>query len=104
MDIFQNPITSQIVSIIVAALCGWLGAQMTRLRKKDEALYCGMKVLLRSALNDAYEEYVTAGKPLSLERKREIDEAYEAYAALGGNSTGKQMYEELCELPIHTGR
>lgn len=104
MDIFGNPITSQIVSIIVAAVCGWLGAQVSRIRKKDEALYCGMKVLLRAALNDAYEAYVTEQHPLSLERKREIDEAYEAYAALGGNGTGMQLYEELCEVPIKTSR
>lgn len=100
MNIFQNPITSQVISIIVAAVCGWLGAQVTRLRKKDEALYCGMKVLLRATIADAYETYVTNQTPLSMERKREVDEAYEAYAALGGNSTGKHMYEEICEIPI----
>ena len=100
MDLFSNPILSQIVSIIIAALCGWLGAQFSRLRRRDEALYCGMKVLLRSTIADAYEHYVTDQKPLSLERKREIDEAYEAYASLGGNSTGKQMYEEICDVPI----
>ena len=104
MEIFSNPIAAQIISIIVAAVCGWLGAQLTRLRKKDEALYCGMKVLLRAALADAYERHVTEQHPLSLERKREIDEAYEAYRALGGNSTGAQMYAELCELEIRTGR
>lgn len=100
MDIFQNPITSQIISIIVAAACGWLGSQVVMLRRRDEALYTGMKVLLRATLTDAYEHHVTEGKPLSLERKREIDEAYEAYRALGGNGTGKQLYEELCEVPI----
>ena len=103
MDIFSNPITSQIVSIIVAALCGWLASQYTRMRKKDEALYLGMKVLLRAALYEAYDEYVTQQRPLSLERKREIIEAWEAYDALGGNGTGKQLYEELCEIPIKTG-
>ena len=100
MDVFGNPIIAQVISIVVAAVCGWLGAQVSRLRRRDEALYCGMKVLLRSALADAYDAYVTQQKPLSLERKREIDEAFEAYSALGGNSTGRQMYEEICELPI----
>lgn len=104
MDIFGNPIIAQIISIIVAAVCGWLGARFSMLRKRDEALYCGMKVLLRAALNDAYEAYVTEQRPLSLERKREIDEAYEAYAALGGNGTGMQLYEELCEIPVRSNR
>lgn len=102
--IFENPVAAQIVSIVVAAACGWLGAKLSTLRARDEALYCGMRVLLRAALNDAYTEFVTDQKPLSLERKREIDEAFEAYAALGGNGTGKQLYEELCEIPIRTGR
>lgn len=100
MDVFGNPIIAQVISIVVAAVCGWLGAQVSRMRRRDEALYCGMKVLLRSSLADAYDAYVTQQKPLSLERKREIDEAFEAYSALGGNSTGRQMYEEICELPI----
>ena len=104
MDPFSNPVIAQIVSIVVAAICGWLGAKVSTLRKRDEALYCGMRVLLRSALNDAYEEYVTAGHPLSLERKREIDEAWDAYSALGGNGTGRMLYEELCEVPVKTGR
>lgn len=102
MDIFSNQITSQIVSIIVAAACGWLGAKVTTLRKRDEALYCGMRVLLRASLYEAYDEYVTQQRPLSLERKREIIEAWEAYDALGGNGTGKQLYDELCEIPIKT--
>lgn len=103
MDIFANPIASQIISIAVAALCGWLGSQVVMLRRRDDALYCGMKVLLRATLLDAYERHVTNQTPLSLERKREIDEAFDAYSALGGNGTGKQLYEELCEIPIKTG-
>ena len=104
MDIFDNPIIAQIISIIVAAACGWLGARFSMLRKRDEALYCGMRVLLRSSLIDAFVFYVTDQHPLSLERKREIDEAYEAYAALGGNGTGRQLYEELCEIPVRSNR
>lgn len=104
MDIFGNPIASQVISIIVAAACGWLGARVTALRKRDEALYTGMKVLLRSSLNDAYEHYVVEQKPLTLERKREIDEAWDAYSALGGNGTGRMLYEELCGVPVKPGR
>ena len=100
MDIFNNPITSQVISIIVAAVCGWLGASVSRLKKRDAALYEGMKVILRSSIMDAYDKYVVASAPLTVERKREIDEAWAAYSALGGNGTGRQMYEDICELPI----
>lgn len=100
MDIFNNPIASQVISIIVAAVCGWLGASVSRLKKRDAALYEGMKVILRSSIMDAYDKYVVASAPLTVERKREIDEAWAAYSALGGNGTGRQMYEDICELPI----
>lgn len=100
MDLFNNPITSQVISIIVAAVCGWLGASVSRLKKRDAALYEGMKVILRSSIMDAYDKYVVASAPLTVERKREIDEAWAAYSALGGNGTGRQMYEDICELPI----
>lgn len=59
-----------------------------------------MKVILRSSIMDAYDKYVVASAPLTVERKREIDEAWAAYSALGGNGTGRQMYEDICELPI----
>ena len=100
MEKYADPIILQILGIVVAGACGWLASQVARLSKRDSALYEGMKVILRSSLADAYEMYVTEQRPLTLERKREIDEAWEAYAALGGNGTGRQMYAELCERPI----
>lgn len=100
MEILANPIVGQIISIIVAGACGWLAASFTQLRKKEQALYIGIRVLLRSALADAYETYVTDQQPLSLERRREIDEAWEAYTALDGDGAAATMYAEICERPI----
>lgn len=68
--------------------------------EKREALYKGMKASLRKDLVDAYGEYVTDGKTLTVERMHEITEGYNAYRALGGNGTGKAMYEGICEVPI----
>lgn len=98
MDLLTNPITAQIISICVAAACGWLGAQATRLRKRDEALYEGMKAVLRKEIVDDYDRYVLQGNPMSLERKREIDECYAAYTALGGNGTGRTLYEQISKI------
>lgn len=67
---------------------------------KREALYKGMKASLRKDLVDAYRDHVTEGKPLTVERMHEITEGYNAYRALGGNGTGKAMYEGICEVPI----
>ena len=97
---YIDPIILQVLGIAVAASAGWLAAQVRQLNKRDAALYAGMKVILRSFLADAYEAYVTDQRPLSLERKREIDEAWTAYEALGGDGTASQMYAEICERPI----
>lgn len=69
-------------------------------RKHDEAVDRALKATLRHDLVDAYEKHVTDGKPLSVERKHEITESYHAYRELGGNGTGKAMYEGICEVPI----
>lgn len=58
------------------------------------------KAVLRKDLVDAYRDYVTDGKPLTVERKHEITEGYEAYAYWGGNGTGRDMYEGICEVPV----
>lgn len=63
---------------------------------QDKAL----KVLTRSQLVDAYGTYVSEGKPLTVERKHEITELFHVYTALGGNGTGKAMYEALSQVPI----
>lgn len=58
------------------------------------------KAILRAQLVDAYREYVIEKKPLTVERKHEITEAYEAYAYWGGNGTGRHMYEAICEITV----
>lgn len=63
---------------------------------QDKAL----KVLMRSQLVDAYGMYVSDGNPLTVERKHELTELFQVYTALGGNGTGKAMYEALSEVPI----
>lgn len=99
MEIF-NSIGAQVISFAVAGLCGWLVARVRQLNKRDAALYSGMKALLRKELMNDFETYVVNKRPLSVERKREIDECYEAYSSLGGNGTGKQMYEKLCNVKV----
>lgn len=58
------------------------------------------KAVLRKDLVDAYERHVVDGRPLTVERRHEITECYEAYAHYGGNGTGKHMYEAICDIPV----
>lgn len=48
-----------------------------------------------------YEEYVINGHPLTVERRREIDQCWEAYHdGLGLNGSGGKAYEALCALDL----
>lgn len=69
-------------------------------QEEREWMHRTFKVLLRKDLMDEYERHVTDGRTLTVERKREIADGYEAYAHYGGNGTGKHMYEAICEIPV----
>ncbi len=100
----MDAITQQLVSLAVAALfgvaTGYLGGKVRRLTERDRAIEDGVRAILRRELMDDFEEYVQGGRPLSMERRREIDECYAAYSALGGNGTGRTAYERICALHI----
>lgn len=100
MDYLSNPIIGQLVSIAIAAACGYLGSQVKRLSARDAALYDGMKALLRRQLVDDFEEYVVDGAPMSIERKQEITDCFAAYHALGGNGVGDEMYVKLSNVKM----
>ena len=102
MDILTNPIVAQVTSIVVAGICGWLAAQMRGIKKRDEALYAGMRGLLRAQLFDSYDTYAVHGEKISFERKEEVEQAYRAYSALGGNGVVTKMWETIMALPVET--
>lgn len=102
MEILANPVFAQITSICVAGICGWLAAQLRGLKRRDEALYAGMRVLLRAQLFDAYDAYCVRGEKLSFERKEEVEQAWAAYSALGGNGVVTKMHESVMALPVET--
>lgn len=97
-------ITTQLVSLAVAAvfgaLTGYLGSRLHHLTERDRAIEDGVRAILRRELMDDFEEYVQGGRPITMERRREIDECYAAYSALGGNGTGRTAYERICAVHI----
>lgn len=100
----MDPIMQQLVSLTVAALfgivTGYLGGKVRHLTERDRAIEEGVKSILRHELMDDFEMYVQRGAPLTMERRREIDECYHAYSALGGNGTGRTAYEAICGLDL----
>ena len=104
--------TSIIVALI--ALVGSIGASVTTLvvnrlnrkdaqsderKKQDDLVRTGVIVMLHDRLYQACRYYLNRG---------DIDEPgfdnvtalYNAYHALGGNSTGTRLYEAVKQLPI----
>lgn len=100
MDYYITVIIVQIITLIVAGAAGFLCGISRKTLTRLNAFERGMKASLRRDLVDSYERYVQEGQVLTIERKHEIVDAYEAYSALGGNGTGKQMYEAICDVEV----
>lgn len=97
----MEPVLTYAVAWAVPAVLGFLLGFVIEQKKSNKAYKAGMKVILRKEIVDAYEKHCVQGCPLTVERRREIDEVYKCYVALGGNGTAKAMYEEICKLDIY---
>lgn len=88
------------------SLTSWLIRRMDRrppITGEDLApLRDGLKVLLRGRLETIYRECVGGARPLTVEQKKDADEAYDAYHSLGGNGLGTEMHERIIHAPTRT--
>lgn len=84
-----------VITACLAGIVGYLASTLKRRKTHDKAMETGMQVLLRKALIDAYDYYHNQNHKLTLERKREITEAYEAYELLGGDGVIHELMENL---------
>lgn len=111
MEAWAMAVAGWLLAPVCSALVVALREQRRRTREATEEAACAKEsheaaqnqmllALGRSKLVDAHEAYVTNGRPLTVERKHEITETYEAYKDLGGNGTGEAMYAAICEVPI----
>ena len=87
------------MSWFVAALLGAVLVALKRLYSLILANQEGTKTLLRSRLYDIHERTVEKGYCPD-ERKRETEQVYTAYHALGGNGVGTQYYQEILNAPV----
>ena len=112
MDILLRWIELLAPCIATAAL-GWIvSARKSRLKQTEElkkeieslsrANDMGTMALMRMRLVDAFEEYVIRKRPMSIERKQEIENLWEAYHdGMGGDGTAEPLYEALHEVKPH---
>ena len=66
--------------------------------KENGAIKCGVTALLWDAL---YRIYNDAEKrcEISIDALKNAENIYNQYHALGGNGTGTELYQRLCDLP-----
>lgn len=60
-----------------------------------------LKSMARRLIFDAYKDYVIRGEHLTIDRKREITETFDAYTVYNGNGTAKEYYEKIMEKPAY---
>ena len=84
-----------VITAVLAGLVGWFTSSLSKRRKHDHALEIGMQVLLRKALIDCFDYYFNQDHKLTIERKREITEMFEAYTLLGGDGVISEMMADL---------
>ena len=93
-----------VITAVLAAAVGWFGNSMRKKQTHDDAMEQGMRVILRTQIVDAYDRYHVQNHKMTIERRREIDEAFAAYTALGGNGTIADMYHEIEDDGIYIER
>lgn len=98
---------SQIVTIvgwalspICASLVTYIVMKLKANRAHEKAMESGMMVLLRQKLIDYHREYVQTGKGCPETIKEQATAVHDAYAALGGNGTGTQLWREIMEAHV----
>lgn len=100
MATLQPYVIGWLVQTILAAIAGYLAGKVKHISVRDKAIEEGLRCILRGEITRAYQRHIIDGRPMTLECRRQLDEFWHAYHDLGGNGTGKSMYDELCELPI----
>ena len=86
------------IPTLCCGICTFLVAAVKGYRKQLAALNSGVKSLLRAEIIRSYEKYTDRGF-CPIYAREPLTRAYEAYHALGGNSTATDLYKRTLSLP-----
>lgn len=94
-------------ALVVGALAGKLSELRKRERARDERrdeehrmLILGMRELMRTQLHEMHRVHVVCGEPMPYDEKERLEAVWSVYAGLGGNGSGKHLYEELKQAHV----
>ena len=93
MQEVMTEIFSNIVSLAVGGLAGYVIAYVTGLR----AVRKGMQLILRASLNDMYIRFQQ--QPPTADEKQIFEEMYKCYEQLGENGVMKVKHETVLAMP-----
>lgn len=89
-----------LLSPVCASLVTYIITKGRQNKAHDKAMEDGMRALLRQQLINYHREYVASGKPCPVRIKEQATAVHEAYAAIGGNGTGTQLWHEIMEAHV----
>lgn len=87
---------------VFGVITGALTYAYKKLKRKvdeQELLKEGMLAILHDRLYQIGREYIERGW-ITLEELKNMEYLYNSYAALGGNGTGKEIWERVKSLPV----
>lgn len=87
-----------VLSSLIVALLGTLGASIKMLYKRQKHLDSGVKALLHNDLWGLYRECKGKGYA-DIDDLRNLEYVYQPYHALGGNGTGTELYSRIKKMP-----
>ena len=90
---------------VITGVLGWAVKCMRKRQKSQEAeqtaIKQGMLALLHDGLFRACSIALTKGR-INVDEMDNINYLYKPYATLGGNGTGKRLFERVNQLPIES--
>lgn len=89
-----------VLAPICASLVTYILAQGRAKSAHDRAMEDGMRALLRQQLIDYHRMYVASGEACPVRIKEQATAVHDAYAAIGGNGTGTQLWHEIMEAHV----
>ena len=96
---FVTQYATQEAILLMVGFMGWLWKRIQAQRQEDEILREGIIALLHDRLYHACISLIRQGWA-SLEDKNNIEHLAKPYFALGGNGTGREIYERCMALPM----
>lgn len=99
MDYFLQIVVQNSLSVITTMLTTAIAALVTSILRKYKAMEKSLLAVNHDRLYQACNFYILTNQ-ITTEELKNLEYLYEGYASLGGNGTGKLLYEKCKELPF----